>query len=773
MDSIAEGVANARDGRDGRGEGTEMGGERRREISNYILHSSDFRYPPYLQGDLKSLLTCEAHRRYFPRLVFRPLRAGCARSRGVSCLFPAHGVTIMRPGTAVHRQAFASRLPGAGLPSGTVWFLVVILLSVSVGCSSSKYLTLRKVPRNPLEGPLNLLSRQGPRPTERTVQTLRRYDLEKLYQRDPASALGKLQEEIAHETTADKIHAFSELAYIAGYKAEALGKHPLALNLYGAAAFHAYDYLFDPSYDSLRNPYDPQFRRACDLYNGALEAALRLMQRNDQLRPGESLLVDTGAEQIRVDVVVLGSWKAEDIDRLEFVSDYQLKGLKNHHHSFGLGVPLIAVRRPGPPDDPVEKYYPPEMSFPLTAFLRILPTRADQPGRSGRCCVLELHDPMDACTTIVSNRLVPLETDLSTPLGYRLEKQQKKPPVAIATLGLLNPANAASIEGLYMVEPYDPRKIPVLMVHGLWSSPMTWMEMFNDLLAYPEIRANYQFWFYLYPTGEPFWYTANQLRADLAEVRGTLDPHAVNPVFDRMVLVGHSMGGLVSMMQTLNSGDDLWRLMSEVPFEELRAEPDVRHEVSQLVFFEANPSVSRVITLGTPHRGSRFANDYTRYLARKLIRLPSRKLWVTQNLVLENPGVFRDTDLLTISTSIDSLAPDSPILPALLEAERASWVRYHNVVGVIPDDWWLSRFTETGDGIVSLQSARRADFQSELVVEADHMKVHAHPRSILEVRRILLEHLKAGGGRRETGDGRRETGDGRTAERLDKGLPGK
>ena len=69
-----------------------------------------------------------------------------------------------------------------------------------------------------------------------------------------------------------------------------------------------------------------------------------------------------------------------------------------------------------------------------------------------------------------------------------------------------------------MVEPYDPNKIPVLMVHGLWSSPMTWMEMFNDLLAYPDIRSNYQFWFYLYPTGEPFWYSANQLRSDLIEV---------------------------------------------------------------------------------------------------------------------------------------------------------------------------------------------------------------------------------------------------------------
>ena len=73
--------------------------------------------------------------------------------------------------------------------------------------------------------------------------------------------------------------------------------------------------------------------------------------------------------------------------------------------------------------------------------------------------------------------------------------------------------------GLYMVQPYEPGKIPVLMVHGLWSSPMTWMEMFNDLRSQPEIRDHYQFWFYLYPTGQPFWLSAAQLRRDLAKVR--------------------------------------------------------------------------------------------------------------------------------------------------------------------------------------------------------------------------------------------------------------
>ena len=123
-----------------------------------------------------------------------------------------------------------------------------------------------------------------------------------------------------------------------------------------------------------------------------------------------------------------------------------------------------------------------------------------------------------------------------------------------------------------MVEPFDPNRIPVVMVHGLWSSPTTWMEMFNDLRAFPEIRSRYQFWFFLYPTGQPFWTSAAQLRDTLAEVRQTLDPQLQNPNLDQMVLVGHSMGGLVSQLQTLESGDDFWRIVSDKPFEELQAD---------------------------------------------------------------------------------------------------------------------------------------------------------------------------------------------------------
>jgi hypothetical protein len=50
------------------------------------------------------------------------------------------------------------------------------------GCAStstSKWVSLRTTPRNPLTDALGLVAKQGPKPTPRTLQLLRRYDLEK------------------------------------------------------------------------------------------------------------------------------------------------------------------------------------------------------------------------------------------------------------------------------------------------------------------------------------------------------------------------------------------------------------------------------------------------------------------------------------------------------------------------------------------------------------------------------------------------------------------
>lgn len=612
------------------------------------------------------------------------------------------------------------------------------------GCASTNYVQVRRVPKNPLADPLNLLSWSGPKPTPRTEQLLRRYDLAKPSKSNPPVALASLQREIASEPTPEKIYSYAELAYVSGQRAQELGHAESAFDYYCHALGHAYRYLFDFEVDPFRNPYDPQFRQVCDLYNGALEAVLRLLKKNGRLRPGVIERIETKRGEVELAIELKGSWQADELEKLEFASDYEVKGLTNQYHTYGLGVPMIGVGKPIARDNPVAKYYPKGLCYAMTAFLRgpreLEPVRHDDDETPRkRRFVLELHDPLTVQELPVAGRLVPLETDLSVALGYHLDHLDIEPQ-ALATLGLISPMATDPLEGIYMLEPYSPHKIPVIMVHGLWSSPMTWMEMFNDLRALPEVRDHYQFWFYLYPTGQPFWVSAAKLRADLAELQRTVAPQPERTGLPHTVLVGHSMGGLVSYMQTIYGGDSMWQLLTDQPFDNLKADEATRQKMRDLIYFEPQPMIRRVITIGTPHHGSDYANDYTRWLARKLIRLPGMMVSTGEKLLRDNPSYFHNPELLTTTTSIDSLSSQASIFKFLGEARRAPDVRYHTIIGLTPQSSILP--SQPGDGVVSFTSAQLADSESELVVAADHVQVHRHPRSTLEVRRILLEHLQ-------------------------------
>lgn len=617
----------------------------------------------------------------------------------------------------------------------------------AVGCASNKMVSLRETPRGAIVDQLGLTARGGPKPTDRTLQFLRVYDLVADLKGDPQALMQKVQGILDREPSAENIYIFAELSYLQAKRVEA-SQPQLAMNFFGATVLSAYQYLFDDRFRATRNPYDPHFRAACDLYNAGLESGLRLARKDQRLLPGQTLTIRTPSGNWDIRCVARGgTWRREDFSRFEFVSDYEITGLKNHYETYGLGVPLIAVRQGYQGEPPEAAYYPKDLSFPVTAFLR---PELDEPrgavpgGASRHRGVLELYDTLAVSDIAVSGVTVPLESDFTTPLAYFL----RDPAFDVPTTGLLRPeallhqaANGTRpLMGLYMVQPYKRGKIPVLMVHGLWSSPMTWMAMFNDLRSIPEIRDHYQFWFYLYPSAQPFWLSASQLRRDLAQVRQVLDPEHREPALDQMVLIGHSMGGLVSRLQTVSSGDAYWHTVSDKPLEAVKADPEILERLASCFYFEPNPSIRRVVTLGTPCRGSSFSNQTTQWLAAKLIRLPTMLLQSQEVLFRDNKGLFPDNSLLRITNSIDALSPKSAIFPVLVSSPKPPWVTYHNILGMVSQQGLLGKLSR-GDGVVSYESAHMEDVASELIVPADHSSVHSHPLAVLEVRRILLQHL--------------------------------
>lgn len=605
-------------------------------------------------------------------------------------------------------------------------------------------------------GPVARLFAKSPPPSDRTQQLMRRYVLDDQYLMDPEAAIRRLKAYAEADPGLERTHAVAELAFKQGEWASRLGQSQRASRMYATALESAYRFLFDSDLDLARNAYDPQFRSISDIYNDSLEAILRRLIRDGEFAPGANVKLETIDSEFSFTVVVPGRWRNETFEQFELVNDYKIQGLNNQFRTYGLGVPLIAVRGGhASGDDGFEEHYPPRLTMALTAFLQLPGQRSRDPfgprleEGGEQPAILSLVDPLEQTVLQVGRRMVPIESDITTPMAWYLNDPLLNTNV-FATLALLNADFANNFEGLYMLEPYDPAKIPVVMIHGLWSSPVTWLQMFNDLRSDRDIRQNYQFWFCLYPTGQPWWESARQVRAQLQAVRDKLggdsrDTGSASP-FDQMILVGHSMGGLVGRMQTIDSDDDFWDVISSHPIGEFSGDPATLEKLRDTFVFEPNPSIRRLITLATPHHGSSYANNTTQWLGRKAISLPQAFTGEYAALVSANRNRIDNASLLTMSTSVDSLSPDNPFFEKLLSAQTGEGVHFHNIYGAQPQNPLKLRLglAEEGDGVIAVESARIADAQSEIEINAAHNTIHQNPLAILEVKKILLQHLVEG-----------------------------
>ena len=235
------------------------------------------------------------------------------------------------------------------------------------------------------------------RPSERTEDTLVRYDLKAMFRSDPEAALLRLEKIARQQPDADLVFALAELSWVEGRRLDRW-RRAGAIDRFIDTVAYAYDFLFDPELADPQRAADPRFRQACNLYNGGLERLLRAAQSNGQIMPDGMIRLKThGKEQVLPVMLTESPWTAADVDQLTIATDYEVSGLPTRNYQYGLGVPLIGVHNTEQPGkEGPERFYPPEMAFPLTAFLvpnsRLRDPAADiAPPRE---CRLELVDPV-------------------------------------------------------------------------------------------------------------------------------------------------------------------------------------------------------------------------------------------------------------------------------------------------------------------------------------------------------------------------------------------
>ncbi len=410
-----------------------------------------------------------------------------------------------------------------------------------------------------------------------------------------------------------------------------------------------------------------------------------------------------------------------------------VRGIDHYFGSDGIGVPLIAARKPSNEEldhrEGPDRFYPFWEVFPVTAVLRF-----DNAGPGPLSAALELHDTLRFNAVDLGGRMVPLAADLTTPTAYHFTRGKLS---RYERISLFSPGKLTREAGVHMLHPYERGKIPVVLIHGLGSSARAWGKVVNELRGDPSLRERYQFWIYMYPTGNPFALSAADFRRLLYEARQTVDPDASDAAFDQMVLIGHSMGGLISRLAIIESGDEMWRIIANQPFDQLNAKPEHREMLSRIFFFQPLPFVRRVVFIATPHRGSKLGDQFLGRFVDRLILIPSPLEKAHDALVPQNPpGFFTPMFLAGVPSSIDELRADNPYLTTMERLPVNARVTAHSIVGRIGH----GPLEKSTDGVVPYSSSHVDWVASECVVPVSHF-CQDDPETIKELRRLLYLHL--------------------------------
>ncbi len=396
------------------------------------------------------------------------------------------------------------------------------------------------------------------------------------------------------------------------------------------------------------------------------------------------------------------------------------KFIRTRSAKAGLGAPLVAIGR-GMNTQIKENYGLPRTYYGVTAVARF----------TGRRCEIAFIDPLATETVRVGPHTYPLAADFTVPVAVMLASTDTK---KLGLARLLSPEKYTDTARIARLQPYDPNKTVVLVIHGLNSSPATWTHMINSLRADETIRQNFQFWFYSYPSGWPYPHAAAVLRQQLDGIEKRF------PMKKKMVVIGHSMGGCISRLLITDVGQDLWFQFFDQPPEKVAMSDRSRELLTQALVFDHRPEVGRVIFIAAPLQGADLASSWVGRLGSRLIRAPFELAQAGVEMLQSSDIKVGGMKLKRIPNSVDTLSPDNRFVRAINTFPLSKTVPYHAIVGDRGKGGNKDKTKPvSSDGLVPYWSSYLPEAKSEVIVPSGH-SAHLHPQTVTEVQRILRLH---------------------------------
>lgn len=348
--------------------------------------------------------------------------------------------------------------------------------------------------------------------------------------------------------------------------------------------------------------------------------------------------------------------------------------------------------------------------------------------------VIRAYDPYKYETIELAGKKYPLAANFSTPYGLWLAENNLG---KAAYLTLIDRDNRLTMPHLYMLEPYNPNKKIIVLVHGLASSPEAWIRLTNDIMGDQVLRENFQVWQVFYSTNMPIIESRFQIYALLKQ--GFAEVNANAAAKKEAVLIGHSMGGIIARL-LVSDADVTKKAMSMMSNRQLNKYKNLSI-VSDRMHMQDIPNFSRAIFISAPHHGTPYADLWFTRAARKVIKLPGAFLTAVSDTLqsqdLDFSDLAKQIDQGLIQNGPSDLSHKSKFMALTSDIMPRKGLLFHSIMGNNTKSDDLNLIT---DGIVPYKSAHLDGAVSEKIIKGGH-SIQETPEAVLELRRILRLHL--------------------------------
>ena len=509
---------------------------------------------------------------------------------------------------------------------------------------------------------------------------------------------------------------------------------PAIIAAYLETARFAYAYLFFSERPMSERTLEERPTQVRDYYNFAIQqAVMRLFEEQSLIQKGASSGAQGrfGGWDIRVTFNGHSGSFSPDIvpEAILPASSLDFDGLRNQYRRDGLGAEMVAVLPETKGKDAVWS----QMRYPALTAVAEFPGDTLKDVLDTEQTFLNIYDPFDRERVELRGVSVPLAGNFTSGYGLWLARSQ----FATQSLGtLFGYGDMLAEPYVFLMQPYQPDRKTVIMIHGLASSPEAWINVANEIMGDERLARNYQIWQVYYPTSHPIPLNNAAIRKAVTRTLQDFDPEGSHLASSDILLIGHSMGGVLSRLMVSSAGEHLWDALLEGKKLDRSVRREAREHLKDYLFFEPLPQIGRAVFIAAPHRGTPFADmGVARFIAGR-VTLPIKIVTTVIDPALQllapelkdEKQSFNGIANLSAKDSFIVNAAKLPISPA---------VPYHSIIGNDTPDLPLA---EASDGIVPYSSSHLEGAASEKVIPSGH-SVQETPEAILEIRRIMHLHL--------------------------------